>query len=362
MSSRRNNSHRIDTSDLPPIAPTLPGQIRQILAIRETPAPRPRGVRRLLGPDGRRLPPGPPPPQSWSQHSLTTSLYSDMKVKGKVDARPDLQHLPGVRGWPRPGSLKDLALRQIAQNWQDHVEFDQHYLATMPTTLRVLLMSYVARYGPDCGMSLDGLSRLLIPTSDSIGFQGNDDFVRLDLSRSVGNSLHLKVLVEILRDPGRDIVVDEEVEDLWDEVPSPNVLELSTKISTLRYLSLACPSIDSNPWPTLLKVAPHLSGVTHLSLREWPIPQLSSNSQTAIMASVHGRPVNYGATGYYAHTLDNDWSEAAGILRRLSISLYALEWLDLDGCNEWIRALVYSGKSDCRALYHVKLTILHRPM
>jgi hypothetical protein len=48
--------------------------------------------------------------------------------------------------------------------------------------------------------------------------------------------------------------------------------------------------------------------------------------------------VVYGGSDMYtAH--DNDWREAAGILRTLSRSLYCLEWLDLTGCGSWFDAL-----------------------
>lgn len=48
----------------------------------------------------------------------------------------------------------------------------------------------------------------------------------------------------------------------------------------------------------------------------------------------------YGGTNVYSHTLDGEWSEARGILRRLAKRLYCVEWLDVDGCEAWWEALI----------------------
>ena len=48
----------------------------------------------------------------------------------------------------------------------------------------------------------------------------------------------------------------------------------------------------------------------------------------------------YGGSNLYT-SFDNDWREAAGILRSLSRTLYCLKWLDLTGCGSWLRALTW---------------------
>ncbi|KAF2454007.1 hypothetical protein BDY21DRAFT_291824 [Lineolata rhizophorae] len=53
-----------------------------------------------------------------------------------------------------------------------------------------------------------------------------------------------------------------------------------------------------------------------------------------------GPEVSLGGTSYYA-AMDDDWQEAASILRRLSANTYCLRELDLEGCTEWARALVW---------------------
>jgi hypothetical protein len=56
--------------------------------------------------------------------------------------------------------------------------------------------------------------------------------------------------------------------------------------------------------------------------------------------------VQYGGTGPYSHSLAEDWYEAIMVLRRLSKSLYGLEYLDLTGCGAWIPALWSSAGPD----------------
>lgn len=64
------------------------------------------------------------------------------------------------------------------------------------------------------------------------------------------------------------------------------------------------------------------------------------------MQNKFGRDVQYGGTNFYSHTLDNDFREAAGILRRLAARLYGLQYLDLSGCSHWLQALRYTGDSE----------------
>lgn len=40
---------------------------------------------------------------------------------------------------------------------------------------------------------------------------------------------------------------------------------------------------------------------------------------------------------------ENNWVEAAGVLRRFSKTTYCLKWLDLEGCSDWIPALSWNG-------------------
>ena len=86
-------------------------------------------------------------------------------------------------------------------------------------------------------------------------------------------------------------------------------------------------------------LVPHLPSLalTHLSLAHWPMPMLLSNSLTAYVRAPNGTHP-YGNLSYYS-VLDQDWSEAASIMRRLSKATTSLKWLDLSGCWPWIRCL-----------------------
>lgn len=248
-----------------------------------------------------------------------------------------LEHLPGVAHWPAQASLLGMILRRISKYWEFHKEYDQYHLANLPTPLRALLLSYLAAYGPEEGLDLSSLKRVLEPEESSDDFAGNDDFDRLDVSGSLGRGLTLKSIKGFVT--STEVSGSSQEQEDWDASPSSIPRVLSTKITNLRYLSIAHPHGSKNLWSSLLSLAPLLPTLSHLSLAHWPTPEITPNSKTATMHTSMHRVVNYSGTGFYAHSLDQDWSEAAGILRRLSTSLYSLEWLDLSGCSTWVRAL-----------------------
>jgi hypothetical protein len=88
--------------------------------------------------------------------------------------------------------------------------------------------------------------------------------------------------------------------------------------------------------------------LTHLSLAFWPEPTLTPNAKlVSVVSPQTGGAVQYGGTGPYSHSLDDDWAEQVLVLRRLSRSLYGLEYLDLTGCGDWFPALWASaGEGD----------------
>lgn len=341
MSLRTVHISNQNQADLPFIAPTMPTPIRQLLDQPETLPPRPRRPQRF-DPDGRRLPAGPAPPRSWLETGIWASSGSALttSTREKHSFRISLQHLPGVVKWPVKNSLMDMTLDHIARHWHFHKKFDADYVSTLPTDIRSLLLSYIAAIGPKNGLNVKDFRRILRPGSDVLDFSGNSDLDRLDLSGSMFHEALFKEVEELTVSP-----LDSEEpldQDDWNEFGSPFIKQPSYKIENLRYLSLAHPSSSSNLWADLLQLAPHLPTLTHLSLAGWSTPDLTPNSRTASMISSITRPIDYGATGYYAHSLDQDWSEAANVLRRLSSSLYCLEWLDLEGCSKWVRALRWS--------------------
>jgi hypothetical protein len=350
--------------------PSLPPQIREILAQPETPTPVPRRRPRVTGYAG------PPPPRSWleSRHAPKES-----RVKSQARVRPtDVYHLPGIK-WSNGRRLQDMCMRQMAREWEDIREYEQNNLAQRPSSLRMELLSFIAVDGPDEGVGFEGLRDLIIPRvleyeesyphdsakgcvelqtpismqkmpdfggdpfqapgkvnspespledwdddQSSTEFEirkHNDNLYRLDLSGAIGYSVSLKQLTSFIERPS---------------------LSIAANVPHLTHLSLAYPA-PTVSWRNLLTFSKHLPALTHLSLAYWPTPSLTANSKTAVMSSPYGRDLQYGGTNFYSHSLENDFREAADILRRLAGRLYGLEYLDVSGCIPWVRALRWNG-------------------
>lgn len=111
----------------------------------------------------------------------------------------------------------------------------------------------------------------------------------------------------------------------------------------LTRLSLAHPG-PSASWVDLLSISPNLKTLTHLSLAYWPRPSTTPNAATTSMASKIGASIPLGGSHFYSD-LDDDWHEAANILRRFSLNTYCLKWLDLEGCT-WYKALTWDPYGD----------------
>lgn len=347
--------------------PSLPPQIRHLLSQPELPTPRVRPSRRIDA-NGRPLPAGPPPPRSWLQRSRYAP--DSMRTRGDERVYPsDLHHLPGLKETGGK-TLQDMCMRQMARNWEYLRAYEQNNLAELPTRVRMELLSFIAVDGPDDGVGFEGLKNILLPpdqwpqnteekdtlvatalpdvfqrlskkpeapkdgsesplqdwdevssTSSFDPSSHNENFFRLDLSASIGNSISFKQLASIL------------------ERPSPS---LSAPLPNLTHLSLSHPS-QSASWRGLLAFSKHIPTLTHLSLAYWPAPTLTPNARSAVMSTRFGKDVQYGGTNFYSHTLDNDYREAADVLRRLASRLYSLEYLDLSGCSEWVKALRWTG-------------------
>lgn len=258
----------------------------------------------------------------------------------------------------------------MARHWEYLRSYEQNNLAELPTRVRMELLSFIAVDGPDEGVGFEGLRNIILPPDQwpqstdghdglaamesltisqtpskksekqNVGAESpledwdeesstssfnssfhNDNFFRLDLSGSIGNSISFKQLTSLLERPG----------------PS-----LSAPLPHLTHLSLSHPS-QSASWRGLLALSKHIPTLTHLSLAYWPAPTLTPNARTAVMSSQFGKDVQYGGTNYYSHTVDNDYREAADVLRRLASRLYGLEYLDLSGCSEWFKAIRWTG-------------------
>ncbi|KAI1146461.1 hypothetical protein F4825DRAFT_440653 [Nemania diffusa] len=330
-------------------APSVPPTLRHILQLPEPPALVPRRPQRRDF-HGRRLPPGPPPPRSWvslsqSRHAPRSSSLLEDDTAGHLKHWP----MPGVYT-PAEGSLVDMTLRRIALDWAQQRDWNRFYLYTLPSRLRSALLAQVSEYY-EPGVSLKDLQLVLSgPSEGELAEYGlepidatalNYDIFYLDLTGSLGKSLTLKELHEFLFGPRKAIApADEVVQDSWD-APAPTAGPVQL-LPNLTHLSLAIDpgSAPRVSWKQLLSIAGKLSQLRQLSLAGWPEPSLTPNAKLAkVISPTTGRSVQYGGTGPYSHALDGDWTEAILVLKRLSRLLYGLEYLDLTGCGDWIRAL-----------------------
>ncbi|TVY89088.1 hypothetical protein LAWI1_G008532 [Lachnellula willkommii] len=334
------------------VTPTLPPHLRQLLSQPETPPPPPRvRDRRRVDANGRRLPAGPAAPRSWAlAGSRWAPSTSALRARGDKRLFPaEVEHFPGLPADSIDGGrrrLDNLCMRVMGRNWELVREYEKNYLADLPTRLRILLLSNIAVYGPEEGTGLEGLKSLLfLPTADggvTVDQDRNEGFYRLDLSGSVGRSVSFKQLTALLQKPEQPAEgLENEVS--WEEESISQ--SLSPPIPHLTHLSLSHPP-STVSWPKFLAFTKHIPTLTHLSLAYWPVPSLTPNANTTVMASSIRGDIQYGGTNFYSHSLDNDFREASLVLHRLAKSLYSLEYLDLSGCANWIRALRWTSDDD----------------
>ncbi|ESZ93466.1 hypothetical protein SBOR_6144 [Sclerotinia borealis F-4128] len=367
--------HLRAASSLSPSTHTLPPQIRHLLSHPETPSPTPRRPvhNRRLDANGRRIPAGPAPPRSWLEGTRHTPADVRRRFRlqqnggeGRLFPR-GVGHFPGLgddtNGSGRNGgrSLLEMCLRGLARDWENMSVYESNNLAMLPVGLRMGLLSYIAVYGPEEGVGIQEFKSLLtLPVLEESATDGacaareriqeetedweeevdgrfargnNDDFFRLDLGGSIGRSVSLKQLSTFLTTTAFN----------KDSIPR----SLPATLPHLTHLSLSHPP-PSISWSRLLALTPHIRTLTHLSLAYWPPPSLAPNSNTTVFESpIPGRrDIQYGASNIYSRTLDDDFSESALVLKKLANGVYGLEYLDLEGCSEWILALADANGVD----------------
>jgi hypothetical protein len=253
--------------------------------------------------------------------------------------------MPGV-SLPASKSLVDIVLRQFARSWEFQKEYCRYHLYELPTHLRVALIAYLAKYNGE-GVSAGDLKAVLLPPPDVPEYQDdparapsvwNEDIHFLDLSWSLGRSLKLRELSDLLFPPQPGSI---DPQESWD-APEPEAANIPRPLlPNLTHLSLALDptSVSKASWRHLLSFATHLPGLTHLSLGFWPEPCLTPNAKLTTIVSPTGASLAWGGTSAYSHSLDDDWVEAIVVLRQLSRRLYGLEYLDISGCGAWFPAL-----------------------
>ncbi|KAK4100285.1 hypothetical protein N658DRAFT_508010 [Parathielavia hyrcaniae] len=334
------------------IQPTIHPSLRQILQIPETPPPRPRQPPIRGGAAGGRVPAGPPPPRSWlSRPERAEQVLRRSAIESAAPSRYLQRPLPGVI-LPAPGSLIDVVLRRMVLDWEWQRSYCRYHLYELPTHLRVALIAYLAAY-TDESVSVRDLQAVLQPPPDIPEYYEdpalapsvmNEHFSHLDLSGSIGRVLKLRELSDLLFPPEPEST---DLQESWDAADASSTNIPRPLLPNLTHLSLALDPSSSRDvsWRHLLAFAARLPGLTHLSLAFWPEPTLTPNAKLATVVSPQtGRAVQYGGTGPYSHSLDDNWAEQVLVLRRLSRSLYGLEYLDLTGCGAWSPALWASAE------------------
>lgn len=367
--SRRLQIRNEPRSPLPSSTASIPPSLRAVLDLPAPPPPVPRSGPRSSGPSRLRRIPGPPPPRSW----LIDSIHAPVNTKFASGAEDDGRRLQ-VRtsklpegAFPPARSLQHLVLKKIASNWGWHAEYDRDLLGLLPTGIKETLLSYVAVYNEASANPLRILFLYGIEPEERAELR------RLDLSNSLGEWTTFKQLE-------RDLLVKQlssettpsgiSTEDVWssntpdswdadadDDYPTRASLGrwpgTEQNFVNLKHLSLAISPANAKAasWSSLVSLAAELPPLTSLSLAYWPLPTFTPNaaSTRAVIRTPGSAPVVYGGSDIYTK-YDNDWREAAGILRTLSRSLYCLSWLDLTGCGEWFAALEWTPSSPSNSL------------
>lgn len=348
-----------------PISGSVPPSVRIALNMPAPDGPPPRA--QLRGPARLRRIPGPPPPQSWltqSQHAPNDQRLTFSKLRWlRARIQQQASTLPGIASLPNVKSLEHLIYTRMATDWNWHAFHDHTYLSVLPVSSRMTLLSYLAVYHEfDTSNPLP----LLFPQeSDPEELAA---VTRLDLTNSLGTWATMrKVEKELLMIKDAKLVAGkakqpeiEVIPESWDDEETqsslgnaPTVLQSKLRFPNLKHLSLACnPASSHEPpaWGALISLTAHLPGLTSLSLAHWPMPTYTPNAAKGrvkiIDSSRPSVPAQlYGGTEMYT-AFDNNWREAAGILRSLSRNLYCLTWLDLSGCVPWLQALTWKDEND----------------
>lgn len=265
----------------------------------------------------------------------------------------------------------DKLLRQMVRDWDFQSVYNRYYLPSLHSRVRSLLIEYLSLWG-DRGVTVADLKSILLPVpliDDERDTHGNNidvdvdahvrsqypgaesypnpelladvnnDLYNLNLSGSVGRSITIRELTNTLFPPELKSSA-ETVQESWDAADTPSLPR--QLLPNLTHLSLAISPSESPTvsWKQLLALADKLHTLTHLSLAYWPEPSLTPNAKLTTVVDAQGQAYQHGGTGPYSHTFDDDWPEAVILLRKLSKSLYRLEYLDLTGCGHWFAALM----------------------
>lgn len=260
---------------------------------------------------------------------------------------------------PPRRSLQHRCLRTFAEHWVELSEYEQHYIPTLNILMRGALLSYLTIYGEEGCMDFASFKILFQNAGDGWGdvrfldLTGllNADFTLKDLhkclKRDIFSATERMGALSTSDQKAKETIKVAAVAESWEDEldsPSPPASPLPAQLTTPLFTNLSRLSLAHAgkyaSWLELLKLSPALKKLTHLSLAYWPRPTLTPNSSSTSMVAKHTR-LAFSGTSHYAD-LDEDYEEAANILRRFSTNTYSLEWLDLEGCA-WVKALTWQN-------------------
>jgi hypothetical protein len=276
-----------------------------------------------------------------------------------------LARIDDMHPLPTAGSLIDLTLKAMAADWDFIAEYEQLNLASLPIRWKTALLTYLGTYAPVHSVTVSSLKTLFLTQDELQDATGGEDLVRLDMTGLICDTFTISDLERFLYrknqvEENTRTSTDElaprlakiastmdEVVDSWEDadvLDHQPVLRLKIKrFPNLTRLSLANAGSHAS-WAQLLSLTTHLPTLTHLSLAYWPLPTTTPNSKTAFITHNHAS-IPVSGTHFY-NRMDDDWAEASSILKRLSRNLYRLQWLDLEGCADWIPALTWASPDD----------------
>ena len=184
-----------------------------------------------------------------------------------------------------PPSLLDQCLKYLAKNISSDDTSFLSAISDLPLHLKEHLLSYIAAYRSQ-GLTKTELHALILDHGNGDRITTSSSYIRqLDLSRSIGSSLLFEDISRICTFP------------------------------SLTHLCLSDPGPRTS-WCSFLAFAEGIPSLTHLSLANWPEPR--------------DKIGNYSGFSQTPHRL----------LRRLSDTLINLQFLSLEGCNDWFHALL----------------------
>ncbi|KAL8646615.1 MAG: hypothetical protein Q9226_006782 [Calogaya cf. arnoldii] len=200
-------------------------------------------------------------------------------------AQCPIHAFPGCNTISR-GPLLDKSLTTLAKNiYQSPAAFAGSELSHLPIHLKELLLGYIATHRR-IGVTIGELQTLLIESNDNEDIPARivTSIRHLDLSHSIGSSI------------------------------SCDELSNSFAFTSLTHLCLAKPGPEIS-WSSLLTFVQHLPDLTHLSLAYWPIAGTISPEGSSRLKNMKS-------------------------ISTLSRSLTKMQYLDLEGCWDWIPVLV----------------------